>query len=466
MAGKTLFDKIWDRHAIADLGGGFHLLGLDRVLVHDLSGARALEEVAEKGYAVARPDLVFATPDHAVSTRPGRTEDSFPVGGRLVRGMRRRAAALGIRMFDLGQDGNGIVHVIGPELGISLPGAIIVCGDSHTCTHGGLGALAFGIGSSELVHALATQTLVQRRPRAMRLNFEGALPAGVTAKDMILHAIGRLGVAAGTGIAVEYAGSAVRALPVEARLTLCNLSIEMGAKMGMVAPDEATYQFVAGRDFAPKGALFERAVADWRILPSDPDAVFDVEHTIRMADVAPQITWGTSPEHVVAIDQPIPDPARAPDEARRRAWAAALEYQGLEPGKPIAGTPVDWVFIGSCTNGRISDLRAAAAIARGRRTSPRVTAWVVPGSERVKKQAEAEGLDRVFRDAGFEWREPGCSMCVAANGETVPPGQRSVSTSNRNFVARQGPGARTHLASPAMAAAAAIAGAIADVRAI
>ncbi|QQS10665.1 MAG: 3-isopropylmalate dehydratase large subunit [Rhodospirillales bacterium] len=464
MAGRTLFDKIWESHVVADLGDGFALLHLDRVLIHDLSGARALQEVSEKGYKVARPELAFATPDHAVSTAPGRTEDTFAVGGKLLRGMRRRAAEHGIRMFDLGRDGNGIVHVIGPELGISLPGLVMVCGDSHTSTHGGLGALAFGVGSSELVHALATQTLVQRKPRTMRIAFEGALAAGVTPKDMILHAIGRFGVAAGTGFAVEYAGAAIRALPLEGRFTICNLSIEMGAKMGMIAPDDATYQYIAGRDFAPKGAAFDAAVAHWRALPGDPDAVFDVEHRIDMADVAPQITWGISPEHVVAIDAAIPDPAGAADANQRAAWRAALAYQGLEPGKPIEGVPVDWVFIGSCTNGRISDLRAAAAIARGRRKAPNVTAWVVPGSERVKAQAEAEGLHEIFRAAGFEWREPGCSMCVASNGETVPPGRRSVSTSNRNFASRQGPDARTHLASPAMAAAAAIKGAIADVR--
>ncbi|MCW5747989.1 MAG: 3-isopropylmalate dehydratase large subunit [Alphaproteobacteria bacterium] len=464
MAGKTFFDKLWDPHVVADLGGGFALLHIDRTLLHDLSGARALEEVEEKGYHLARPDLTFATPDHAVSTRPGRTSETFAPGHKLLVPLRRRSKELGVRLFDLGQDGHGIVHIIGPELGLSLPGLTIVCGDSHTCTHGGVGALAFGVGSSELVHVLATQTLVQRKPKRMRVDFDGAPPPGVTPKDMILHLIGRIGAAGGTGYAVEYAGSAIRALPIEGRLTICNLSIEMGAKMGFVAPDDITYQYVAGRDFAPKGADLDAAMAHWRTLPGDADAVYDVEHRVDMAAVAPQITWGTSPEHVIGVDRPVPDPAAAPDDGRRAAWAAALAYQGLEPGKPIEGTKVDWVFIGSCTNSRISDLRAAAQIARGRRTAAHVTAWVVPGSERVKKQAEAEGLDRVFRDAGFDWREPGCSMCVASNGEIVPPLQRSVSTSNRNFVARQGPRARTHLASPAMAAAAAIKGAIADVR--
>jgi 3-isopropylmalate/(R)-2-methylmalate dehydratase large subunit len=326
-----------------------------------------------------------------------------------------------------------------------------------------MGALAFGVGSSELVHALATQTMVQRKPRRFRVRFEGAIPNGVSAKDMILHLIGEVGTAAGTGHAVEYAGSAIQALPVEGRLTLCNLSIEMGARTGMVAPDDVTFEFLAGRDYAPKGQTWDRALAHWRKLASDPDADFDREHAIEMSKVAPQITWGTSPEHVIAVDRAIPDPADGPQD-KRAAWTAALQYQGLEPGKPIEGTRVDWVFIGSCTNSRISDLRSAAAIAKGRRRAEHVTAWVVPGSERVKREAEAEGLDRLFRAAGFEWREPGCSMCIASNGERVGPGQRSVSTSNRNFVGRQGPGARTHLASPAMAAAAAIKGAITDVR--
>ncbi|RYJ00958.1 MAG: 3-isopropylmalate dehydratase large subunit, partial [Acetobacteraceae bacterium] len=339
----------------------------------------------------------------------------------------------------------------------TLPGTTLVCGDSHTCTNGGVGALAFGIGASELSHVLATQTLMQRRPRAMRIRFEGTLPPGVTAKDMILHAIGRFGTAGGTGFAVEYAGAAVRALPLEARLTLCNLSIELGAKMGLIAPDDTTYEYLAGRRFAPKGAAWDAALADWRRLPSDPDAAFDADHRIEAAEIAPQVTWGTSPEQVLPITGRIPAPASAADRA-------ALDYMGLEAGRPIEGTRVDWVFIGSCTNSRLSDLRDAAAMLRGRRVAPHVTAWVVPGSETVKRDAEAEGLHREFLAAGFEWREPGCSLCVAANGETVPPGARSVSTSNRNFVGRQGTGARTHLASPAMAAAAALAGAITDPR--
>ena len=455
--GRTLFDKIWDAHVVADLGEGWALLHIDRVLLHDLSGARALTEVAERGHALARPDLVFATPDHAVSTAPGRTGETFAGGARTLAGLRKRAAETGIRLYDLGQPGNGIVHVMAPELAIVLPGVTLVCGDSHTCTNGGVGALAFGIGASELTHVLATQTLMQRRPRNMRIRFEGTLPPGVTAKDMILHAIGRFGTAAGTGFAVEYAGSAVRALPLEARLTLCNLSIELGAKMGLVAPDDTTFEFIAGREFAPKGRAWDAALAAWRALPSDRDAHFDIDHRIEAGDIAPQVTWGTSPEQVVAVTAAIPQPQSAGDRA-------ALNYMGLEAGRPIAGTTVDWVFIGSCTNSRLSDLRDAAAVLGGRRVAPGVTAWVVPGSENVKRAAEAEGLHRRFLDAGFEWREPGCALCVAANGEAVPPGARCVSTSNRNFVGRQGTGARTHLASPAMAAAAALAGAITDVR--
>ncbi|MBR0668108.1 3-isopropylmalate dehydratase large subunit [Roseomonas hellenica] len=461
---RTLFDKIWDPHVVADLGGGWSLLHIDRVLLHDLSGARALNEIKEAGYPLAHPELVFATPDHAVSSAPGRTSETFAGGARLVAGLRQRAAETGVRLFDLGEDGQGIVHVMGPELGVVLPGTTLVCGDSHTCTNGGMGAYAFGIGASELKHVLATQCLPQRKPKRLRIRYEGTLPQGVSPKDMILHAIGRFGAAAGTGHAVEYAGAAVRALSVEGRLTLCNLSIEMGARAGMVAADDTTFEWLAGRRFAPKGAAWDAALAHWRGLPTDAGASFDRDLLIDAADIAPQITWGTSPEHVLPVGGVIPDPSDAPDAARRAAWTAALDYMDLRPGAPIAGTKVDWVFIGSCTNSRIEDLRAAAGILRGRHVAPHVTAWVVPGSERVKRDAEAEGLDALFRASGFEWREPGCALCVAANGEAVPPGARCVSTSNRNFVGRQGPGARTHLASPAMAAAAAVTGAITDVR--
>jgi 3-isopropylmalate/(R)-2-methylmalate dehydratase large subunit len=463
---KTLLDKLWDPHVVADLGDGWSLLHIDRHLLHDMSGTTGLREVAARGLKVRNPELAFATPDHTVSSAPGRTGETYAPGAPLWSGLKRLSAEAGLHYFELGEIGQGIVHVMGPELGITLPGVTLICGDSHTCTHGGLGALAFGVGSSELTHALATQTLRQRKPKSLRVRFEGTPGPGIAPKDLILHLIGRIGAAAGTGYAVEYAGSAIRALGIEGRMTICNLSIELGAKIGFVAPDETTFSFVEGRRFAPKGAMFEQAVAQWRTLQSDLDAVFDREEVIDVGNVKPTVTWGTSPEHAIAIDAAIPDPSAAPDAERREAWRTALDYMGLEPGKPLAGTKVDWVFIGSCTNSRLSDLREAATLARGRHVAPGVTAWVVPGSERIKRDAEAEGLDAVFRDAGFEWREPGCSMCVAANGERVPPGARSVSTSNRNFVGRQGPGARTHLASPAMAVAAAVTGAITDVRSL
>lgn len=455
--------KIWDQHVVARLGEDTDLLHVDRHLLHDLGGSRGLLDLKSRGLAVHNPELTFATPDHAISTASGRA-GTIKIGQELLVALRVETSAAGIRMFDIEEPGQGIVHVIGPELGLSLPGCLIVCGDSHTCTHGGLGALAFGIGSSELTHVLATQALIQRRPKTMRVRFEGRLSVGVTAKDLILGLIGHIGAAGGTGYAVEYAGSAIREMPVEGRLTICNLSIELGAKMGMVAPDEKTYEYLRGRPYAPKGAMWEQAVQAWRQLPSDADASFDEEVVIDVTKIIPQVTWGISPEHVIGVDGRTPDPQAIGDPARRAAVETALDYMGLKPDAPIAGTPVDWVFIGSCTNSRLSDLRAAAEIARGRKVAPGVRAWIVPGSETVKRDAVAEGLDRIFIDAGFEWREPGCSMCLAANGETVAPGQRSVSTSNRNFVGRQGPRARTHLASPATAAAAAIAGAIADVR--
>ena len=461
--GRTMLDKIWDQHVIFKVSDDTDLLHVDRHLLHDLGGSRGLLDLKSRNLTVHSPELTFATPDHAISSAPGRAGTS-KIGLELLAALRVETTASGIQLFDVDQPGQGIVHVIGPELGLSLPGSLIVCGDSHTCTHGGLGALAFGIGSSELTHVLATQALIQRRPKTMQVKFEGKLPLGVTAKDMILALIGHAGVAAGTGYAVEYAGSAIRDLPVEGRFTICNLSIEFGAKMGMVAPDDKTYEYVKGRRYAPEGAMWEQALKAWKQLPSDANAVFDKEITIDVTEIKPQVTWGISPEHVIGVDGNIPDPRTIDDPARRAAVEAALDYMGLKAGAPIAGTPVDWVFIGSCTNSRLSDLRAAAEVARGRKVAPGVRAWVVPGSETVKRDAVAEGLDKLFTEAGFEWREPGCSMCLAANGEVVAPGQRSVSTSNRNFIGRQGPRARTHLASPASAAAAAIAGSIADVR--
>ena len=461
---RTLFDKVWDSHVVRDLGQGWVLLHVDRHLLHDLSGPPGLAEVAARGLSVHDPELAFATPDHATSSRPGRNGLTYVPGGRLWRELRERTAAAGVRFFDLGEPGQGIVHVMGPELGIVLPGLTVICGDSHTCTNGGLGAIAFGIGSSEITHALATQTLRQQKPRRMRIRCDGVLTPGITAKDLALHIIGKLGAAAGVGYAIEYAGSAIDALDVESRLTLCNLTIELGARSGIVAPDERTIDYLRGRPHAPQGEAFEAAAAHWRTLASDLDAVFDREYVIDAASVPPTITWGTNPEHAIAVDANVPDPMAAGDELAQSTHRAALDYMGLTAGAPIAGTPIDWVFIGSCANSRLSDLRAAANVVRGRKVADRVTAWVVPGSENVKRAAEAEGLHTLFETAGFQWREPGCSMCVAANGDRVPSGQRCVSTSNRNFVGRQGPGARTHLASPAMAAAAALCGVIIDVR--
>lgn len=464
MTGKTLFDKVWDNHVVTELGRGWTLLHIDRHLLHDLSGTAGLYDLMQRKLPVRNPELAFATPDHAVSSVPGRTGDTYPGGARLYHSLRQLAGMAAIRLFDLGQPGQGIVHVMAPELGIVQPGITLICGDSHTCTNGGLGALAFGIGSSEVTHALATQTLMQQRPKTLRLHVEGRLGTGVTAKDLILSIIGRLGAHAGIGYAIEYAGPAISAMEIEERLTLCNLSVELGAKIGMIAPDDKTSDWLHGRPFAPAGRLFEQALVYWRTLPSDEDARFDREVSLDASEVAPAVTWGTSPEHVLSIEGVIPFPEAAPSPQKQAAWQAALDYMDLKPGQPIAGTKVDWVFIGSCANSRLPDLRAAAAVLRGRKVSSGVRAWVVPGSEKVKRDAEAEGLDRVFMEAGFEWREPGCSLCVAANGERIPSGARVVSTSNRNFPGRQGPGARTHLASPAMAAAAAVAGAITDVR--
>ena len=460
----TLFDKIWASHVVAELSGGVSLLAIDRHLLHDLEAGPGFTRLAEKGYTVHSPELTFLTPDHAVATDPGRHTDTNKTGGRLLREMRRGAFAAGIKLFDLGGEDQGIVHVIGPELGLTLPGMTIVCPDSHTCTHGGLGALAFGIGSTEVSHVLATQTLRQIKPKRMRISFDGVVPLGITAKDIILATIGRIGTAAGRGHAVEYAGPAISALSIEERLTICNLSIELGAKIGMIAPDETAYGYIRGRRYAPEGALFDQACRAWEKLGSDPDAAFDSEHRIDVASIAPQITWGTSPQEVIPVNGRIPDPAHETDPQRRQSMAAALGYMGLVPGEAIEGTPIDWVFIGSCTNGRLSDLREAARLIEGRQIAPTVRAWVVPGSEAVRRAAEREGLDQVFKAAGFDWRAPGCSMCLGANGDIIAPGARSVSTTNRNFVGRQGPSARTHLASPAMAAAAAITGAITDVR--
>lgn len=460
-APQTLFDKLWNQHVIEDFGDGWSLIHIDRIVLHDMSGARSLQELQKRALKTENPDLCFATPDHTVSTAPNRINIEAP----LCNAMRKGAAEHGIRLFDLGELGQGIVHVAGPELGFVLPGTSVICGDSHTCTNGALGAMAFGVGSTELAQALATQVLLQRKPRNMRIRLEGALKKGVSSKDVILYLIGKFGASAGTGFAVEYSGSAVEAMSVEARMTLCNLSIEMGAKFGVVAPDEKVAQYLKSRQFSPKGNQFESACKHWSLLTSDELAKFDRDELVDVGAIAPQCTWGTSPEHVCAIDDEVPDWKSAAAKGHSEAARLALEYMNLAPGEKLIGQRIDRVFIGSCTNSRIEDLQAAAALLKpGAKVASHVEAWVVPGSEAVKREAESLGLADMFRAAGFKWREPGCSMCVAANGETAGPGQRVVSTTNRNFVGRQGPGARTHLASPATAVASALAGEIADPR--
>lgn len=461
---QTLFEKIWSAHVVADLGGGLQLLHVDRHILSDLGGARGLGDLAKRGLKVRNPELTFATPDHVVSTEPGRTGGSAAWSTEMIEVLRTESRKRGIRMFDISEGTQGIVHVIGPEQGLTLPGALVVCADSHTCTNGGLGAMGFGIGASELLHVLATQTIVQKRPRTMQVHFSGKLGRGVQAKDMIMALVGKLGASGGSGYALEYQGNAVRALSAEARMTLCNLSIELGAKIGMVAPDEVIFQYVKGRHYTPKGELWVKALASWKSLPSDPGAKFDAQCELDCSSLAPQITWGTSMEHVIPIDAAVPDPEREADPGKRQIQRDALAYIGLSPNRKITGTRIDRVFIGSCTNARLSDLQAAARVVKGRKVAKHVRAWVVPGSMRIKRDAEAEGLHQVFSDAGFEWREPGCSLCLGANEEVVEPHARCVSTSNRNFVGRQGPLSRTHIASPVMAAAAALAGEITDVR--
>lgn len=456
---QTLLEKLWSAHEIRRRPDGASLLWVDRHLLHEGSH-HAFAKLAERGLPVAEPALTFGFVDHYAPTRRrDRIED--PAIRRMIETLERNAAAHGITLFGLRDPRQGIVHVVAPEQGLTLPGLLVVCGDSHTSTHGAFGALAFGIGATEVAHVLATQTIWQTRPRAMRLTVEGALGPAVTAKDIALNWIARLGTGGATGHAVEYAGSAVRGLSMEGRMTLCNLSIEGGARFGLVAPDETTFAWLKGRPFAPTGADFERAVEAWAALRSDEGAEFDREVSLDAAQIVPTVTWGTSPDQALPVDAPLPDPARLrPAEAERAR--AALDYMGLVPGRPLAGTPVDRVFLGSCTNARIEDLRAAAAVLAGRRA--RVPGLVSPGSMAVARQAEEEGLAQIFRDAGLEWVGPGCSMCVAMNGDRVPPGERCASSTNRNFRGRQGPGARTHLMSPAMVAAAAVAGAITDVR--
>jgi 3-isopropylmalate/(R)-2-methylmalate dehydratase large subunit len=461
---RSLFEKIWSHHEILRREDGQSLLYVDRHLVQDGS-APAFEMLRRQGLPLRAPQRAFATPDHYVPTGSRKLADiADPEKRAMVNALRNDSAEAGIEYFGLDDPRQGIVHVVGPEQGLSLPGSLIVCGDSHTSTHGALGALAFGIGASEVAHVLATQSIWQSRPATLRVTIDGQLADGVTAKDIILAIISRIGAAGATGHVIEYAGPAITALSMEGRLTVCNMSIEAGARAGMIAPDETTFAWLKGRPYVPAGADWDAALAGWRSLPSDPGARFDREVTMHADDIAPMVTWGNSPEDALPISGHVPDPRSAQDPRRRDAMARSLSYMGLTPGTPLTDIAVDHVFIGSCTNGRIEDLRSAAAVAKGRHIAQGVQAWVVPGSGLVKEQAEREGLDKIFREAGFDWRHAGCSMCLATNGDLVAPQQRCASTSNRNFVGRQGPGARTHLMSPAMAAAAAIAGHLVDVR--
>ncbi|WP_428149673.1 3-isopropylmalate dehydratase large subunit [Brevundimonas sp.] len=464
MPGLTLYEKLWDAHTVEDYGDGVSLLYIDRSLIHEVSSPQAFAGLRATGRPVRRPETHLAVADHAVPTRHRDRPITDPQARDQVALLAANAAEYGIRHLGLNHRDQGIVHVIGPELGFTLPGLTLVCGDSHTSTHGAFGALAFGIGASEIECVLATQCLRQTRAKTMRVQIDGALGRGVTAKDLALFVIAALGAKGGVGHAIEYVGTAVSALSMEGRMTLCNMSIEAGARIGLIAPDETTFAYVAGRPMAPTGDTWDTAMASWRLLSSDDDAVFDRTLTIDAAEVAPRVTWGTSPDQSAPVTEATPDLADAGSEADRAKIEGALRYMGLEPGQRLAGLPIDNVFIGSCTNGRIEDLRAAAEVARHGHVAATTTAIVVPGSGAVKRQAEAEGLDRVFLDAGFEWREPGCSLCVAMNDDRLDPGKRCASTSNRNFEGRQGIGARTHLMSPAMAAAAALAGRIVDVR--
>ena len=461
----TIIEKVWNEHQIADLGDGTYLIYIDRVFLHERTGSVALKGLEAAGRKVRNPEQAFCTMDHIVDTFPGRTDaTTMPGGTAFIQTTRTAAQAAGISLFDLGDQRQGIVHVIAPEQGIALPGVTLVCPDSHTGTLGGLGALAWGIGSTEAEHALATKTLVVKKPKTMRVNFTGTLPSGVTAKDMILALIGKHSASGGIGYAIEFAGDAIRALPIEARLTLCNMTVEFGAWSGLVAADETTFQYVKGRPFAPNETQWKAAVEHWKTLHTDEGATFDQEITINCAEIVPQVTWGTSPMHEAGVDGVVPDPADESNPALRASMEQALTYMALQPGTPLEGIPIDAAFIGSCTNSRLSDLRAAAAILKGRKVADGVKAICVPGSGLVKKAAEEEGIDKVFTEAGFEWRESGCSMCFFAGGESFGLEERVVSSTNRNFENRQGPRTRTHLASPTTVAACAIKGHFTDVR--
>jgi 3-isopropylmalate/(R)-2-methylmalate dehydratase large subunit len=462
---KTLFDKVWDAHVVAQDPGAPVVLYIDAHLVHEVTSPQAFAVLRERGIKVRHPERTFATMDHAIPTRPNVDISLWPSDAALqVRTLRQNCEDFGVTLFDIQGDVQGIVHVVGPEMGITQPGMTIVCGDSHTATHGAFGALAFGIGTSEVSHVLATQTLLQQKPKTFAINVEGELGVGVPAKDIILGIIAKNGAGGGAGYVFEYRGQAIRNLSMAARMTICNMSIEGGARAGMIAPDETTFEYIKGRPYAPKGQEWERAVAYWRTLTTDEDAVFDRELTLDASQLAPMVTYGTNPGQGVPVTGRIPLPEEVEDPAERRSLLSALEYMGLEPGQPMEGQPIDVVFIGSCTNSRIEDLRAAAKVVAGKQVADRVWGIVVPGSKAVKAQAEAEGLDRIFSEAGFEWRNAGCSMCLAMNDDKAGAGKYVASTSNRNFRGRQGPGSRSLLMSPIMAAAAAVEGRVVDVR--
>ncbi|MBP8218585.1 MAG: 3-isopropylmalate dehydratase large subunit [Aeromonas sp.] len=463
---KTLYQKVFDAHVVREVEGETPLIYIDRHLVHEVTSPQAFDGLRAMNRQLRRPDLTWATMDHNVST----TTKDIAASGEMARIQMETLAdnckEFGVRLYDLNHKYQGIVHVMGPELGITLPGTTIVCGDSHTATHGAFGSLAFGIGTSEVEHVMATQTLKQGRAKTMRISVNGKLAEGISAKDVVLAIIGRVGHAGGTGYVVEFAGDAIASLSMEGRMTVCNMAIELGAKAGMIAPDQTTIDYIRGKEFAPKGEALEQAIAYWQRLKSDEGAHFDAEVVLDAADIAPQVTWGTNPGQVIAVNDPIPAPESFSDLMEQQSARKALAYMDLQPGQKLSDVAIDKVFIGSCTNSRIEDLRAAAAIARGRKVAAGVQALVVPGSEQVKAQAEAEGLDKIFIEAGFEWRLPGCSMCLAMNNDRLQPGERCASTSNRNFEGRQGRAGRTHLVSPAMAAAAAVTGRFADIRAL
>ena len=460
---KTMFEKIWNSHLVHEQDGN-SIIYIDRHLVHEVTSPQAFEGVRLAGRRVLHPEATFAVPDHNIPTENQDQPISDPISALQVETLRQNCREFGITLFDLGDERSGIVHVMGPEQGLTLPGSTIVCGDSHTATHGAFGALAFGIGTSEVEHVLATQTLQQKKPKTMLVQVEGVLPETVTPKDIILAIIGKIGIAGGSGCVIEYAGETIRSMTMEGRMTLCNMTIEAGARAGMVAPDEKTFEHLKNRPFAPRGDAFDLAVNSWKKLPSDPDAEFDLKVNLNANDVLPQVTWGTNPGMVTDINSKVPDPENIQNPMERKSVEQALKYMDLKANLPIKDIIIDRVFIGSCTNSRIEDLRSVAEFVKGRQVNEHVSAMIVPGSGIIKRQAEEEGLDRIFTDAGFDWRQPGCSMCLAMNDDVLKPGERCASTSNRNFEGRQGKGGRTHLVSPLMAAAAAIAGHFTDPR--